>query len=862
MKGEDGVFIYYSFYNYYPILLFKRFNKDSKKFEDILSVPYIELNKYIASTYSNWNNYNWYNYSNYNNWGYGNNYWGSGNNWNSGNNYNYIYFNSYGLKNDLIKIRDDKICFTTCSNTNDTLYIVLINIINTNNVAIRYYSIAIYKLNNYKILLEMRSHLYNNFIALAFSYCNQEKCDSDVDDEHYSAFLLFSYPNGIDSELKIKEYLFEHNEMRISNIIIDLKEKAIIENNLFGYIYYGFNFTENGCENIIHLLSYKNNEIIGLNTIIEDEKINLQFSSDSYDEMHCLFKYKHICTDPKFEDYTKYLDMNETNYGELDESNYQAQTDLYEGKIIEYNLVLEEKLSTTCEKNCELCLRYNNQYCITCRTNFTFDKDENNNKIKVCLEEASSLTQDKAEIIEEKEEEEKENKIEEEEEDKIEEEEEDRVEKEIIIIKEEEYNKEEEELKKEESYNTDFVEEEIKVEESQESEKIKLEATTIIYKENDTTEEIKSDEKSEETQANVKTCKTEEILEGKCTDGSMKNNQVGEVFNYFKDNILKNESYHGENKIIETENVIIQISTIEEQKNSLNPNVSTIDLGECENILKTENNIPEGDSLIILKTDFKSSDLSSTYVQYEVYDPNTLKKLDLGICDKVKIVVNVPVDLNNDEISLIDSLSEFGYNLYDPEDDFYNDICSTYTSANGTDMTLSDRKKEIFSTSGNKTMCQARCKFESYNKTTKKANCNCDAQNGPTEIDLTKIDFSKNSIKSSFLSTLTNSNFFVLKCYKLVINFSNFIKNKGRLIMSIILILFIFLLLIYFIKDRKTLNKFIQIILKSKMSNNKNKKIQEKSNVNKGNNKNKKIQEKSNVNKGNNKNKNLLYRQV
>ena len=65
----------------------------------------------------------------------------------------------------------------------------------------------------------------------------------------------------------------------------------------------------------------------------------------------------------------------------------------------------------------------------------------------------------------------------------------------------------------------------------------------------------------------------------------MKNEQFKQLFNQFKENILT-QDYHGENKIIRTENVIFQISTLEEQKNSFNPNISTVDLGECQNILK------------------------------------------------------------------------------------------------------------------------------------------------------------------------------------------------------------------------------------------------------------------------------------
>ena len=153
----------------------------------------------------------------------------------------------------------------------------------------------------------------------------------------------------------------------------------------------------------------------------------------------------------------------------------------------------------------------------------------------------------------------------------------------------------------------------------------------------------------------------------------MSNDQVGEIFNSFKETVLTKD-YNGENTVVETENVVLQISTLKDQKNSINPNVSSIDLGECENILKSKYNISSQDSLIVLKTDIKSPDLSSTYVQYEIYNPNTLEPLDMNYCKEVKITVSVPVNLDSDKISLYDSLSESGYNLFDSEDDFYNDI--------------------------------------------------------------------------------------------------------------------------------------------------------------------------------------------
>ena len=107
--------------------------------------------------------------------------------------------------------------------------------------------------------------------------------------------------------------------------------------------------------------------------------------------------------------------------------------------------------------------------------------------------------------------------------------------------------------------------------------------------------------------------------------------------------------------------------------------------------------------LIIYKVDIKNSDASSTYVQYEVYNPVNKSLLNLSICDS--ITVNTPVNISNEMEEIYNSLSESGYNLFDSEDSFYQDICTTYTSLTGTDMILSDRKKEIYSAASDITMC-------------------------------------------------------------------------------------------------------------------------------------------------------------
>ena len=188
----------------------------------------------------------------------------------------------------------------------------------------------------------------------------------------------------------------------------------------------------------------------------------------------------------------------------------------------------------------------------------------------------------------------------------------------------------------------------------------------------------------------------------------------------------------------------------------------------------------------------------------------------MSYCYNYKITVQTPVNLSNETIALYDIVNEFGYNIFDSEDPFYNDICTSFTSKNGTDMILSDRQNDIFSLRGNISICQYGCEFESYNKNTKRAKCNCDIQKEATQTDLSKLTLSRNIFTNSFLVAMHDSNILVLKCYKVALDFSNLFLNIGRIIMTIILFLYLVLLLIFFIKDRKTIDFYISTILKDK----------------------------------------------
>ena len=302
------------------------------------------------------------------------------------------------------------------------------------------------------------------------------------------------------------------------------------------------------------------------------------------------------------------------------------------------------------------------------------------------------------------------------------------------------------------------------------------------------------------------------ILKGGC-NSTITSEQIGDIYSYLQNNIKNNS-----NEIIKTENAIFQISTLEEQKNNNDPDTSSIDIGDCERILKEKLELSEEEDLIILKIDIKSDDLSKTYVQYEIYNPRTLAPVPLDECKSSNIKISVPIKLDESTISLYDSLQKSGYNLFNLSDSFYSDICTTYTTEDGTDLTLSDRKNLIYNNNGNISMCQEGCTFQNYDISTKKSECNCAVQVSETVTEIDKLEFDDHQIMDSFFNTLNNSNFRVLKCYKLVFSKEGQQNNIGSYIMSGICFLFIVLMTIYIFNEHSKINTYIKNILKLKIN--------------------------------------------
>ena len=164
-------------------------------------------------------------------------------------------------------------------------------------------------------------------------------------------------------------------------------------------------------------------------------------------------------------------------------------------------------------------------------------------------------------------------------------------------------------------------------------------------------------------------------------------------------------------------------------------------------------------------------------------------------------------------------MHEYGYNLFNESDSFYNDICTLYESIDGTDIILSDRQ-EIYYNYSKYNYCQKDCSLLSYNINTQKENCNCKIQDdGTIKTDLPNIEKNEkqNQIIVNFYQALKDSNFLVMQCYKLIFSEKGFKNNIGGIIMIISFCFLLVLFLIYIFHSRNQIKLLIYQILDYKL---------------------------------------------
>ena len=291
----------------------------------------------------------------------------------------------------------------------------------------------------------------------------------------------------------------------------------------------------------------------------------------------------------------------------------------------------------------------------------------------------------------------------------------------------------------------------------------------------------------------------EDIMNGKL------NNSLLNVLNGEKKDLIKSDK-----------NTIYQITTTENQNNNEYNNISTVNLGDCEDRLKGIYGIDKNLSLIIFKIDYYKEGLLIPVIGYEIYHPINKSLLNLTYCEDILIKLNIPVSI--DESNLF---------IYDPNSEYYTDECFAYTTENGTDILLNDRKTEYIY--NNLSLCEANCIYNGYNEDTKKALCECESKN---KIGLiSDIINNENILSNDFIIDNSSSSVITMKCTHTLFSKEGLITNIGNYLLVFTFIFFMISAIIFYKCGYSIIENKIKNILATKRDNKKVNKTQNKINI-------------------------------
>ena len=254
-------------------------------------------------------------------------------------------------------------------------------------------------------------------------------------------------------------------------------------------------------------------------------------------------------------------------------------------------------------------------------------------------------------------------------------------------------------------------------------------------------------------------------------------------------------------------------------REQLKNGISAIDLGSCSNIIKDYYNIPKNESMYILNIESKRNETQKSEnnyfnlgkdVQIEVFDKSG-KKLNLSVCkENIKIMKYIG-DIKELDIQSALSLGNKGIDVFNANDDYFNDICQVIDNEDDKDIIIKDRRTDIYQ---NATFCQKGCSYSGMNYELKTANCLCDSSliqidsnnndtNNGNNNENENINFK--TLTKSFITNLLNFNLDVFKCYNLVFNLQIFHGNIGFYYMAAMFIFQIICLFIFLIKRLKSI---------------------------------------------------------
>ena len=667
--------------------------------------------------------------------------------------------------NDFVKVSENRLAYIGKSLDFDSSFgIILFDIYNNvQNMKIR---VFYFTLNEFEITKELEAIIYNDYLSIT-STVKLSLETNDNDNVCFSIFFIFGYVNGTDADIDIIKYLSGNNNAN-NNLVSDLTENIIVENNIFGY-----EIVKNQIKLVYIpecLLFYNKNEdnkLLKNNDILELNYL-LNYNESFKDNKSNYFEYQNIISEADYDIFNNHstyiINCSTVDSDFIDERDYYIKERFY-GRTN----TLYFKVNLYCHEYCQTCYESGTseiaQKCLTCKQEYSYFYPKN--FTSNCIPEGKYYDFELGQMIE--------------------------------------CNN---------SNSKFYIDDKGKTICFKNTQDCPYEYPFLIQGSNEcsnirennnnnlTFTEILFKNSSLMTPLIINNCTYENLIIGKC---NLIFNDDGEAYNYMIEIILKYDIEEEKSIYITTErNTIFELTTSNKEKNELNgiimkDNLTIIDFDKCEKILRDSYDIYNNTSLILLKSENLNNIPSKKNVQYEIYESLNKTKLNLSLCEGNDINLYIPIELHSHTQKLYDELNKSGYDLFNINDKFYQDICTPYKSENDTDILLSDRINDIYYKNNNLTLCQENCEYSHYIAETKLLKCKCKVNTDLIDYK-NKEKFTPKKIYESFYEVLKYSNYKIIKCYKLIIKKNPFSLNLGSTIVLIIFISYLLFLIIFAFK--------------------------------------------------------------
>ena len=325
-------------------------------------------------------------------------------------------------------------------------------------------------------------------------------------------------------------------------------------------------------------------------------------------------------------------------------------------------------------------------------------------------------------------------------------------------------------------------------------------------------------------------CSNHDNLMDICSVIGTKNNTG--IYNVIVGKMLSDYSTSDKMQVIGGENnMIYQLTKNKNELDLLKDNnlpdnytLSIIDLGECETKLKEAYGLNENDDLIIVKQQKLSDKSSEKDIQFEVFEPYNMTKLNLSLCSGTDINIYVKLELSPETEALNDELQKLGFSMFDINNRFYTDLCTPFKTSRKTDMILSDRIEDIYNNAD--AQCQPNCEFSGYLSGAQYLNCTCSVDIKEVKETVRYEKFKPKKLYESFIDVLKYSNYKILRCYKLIGSKRMITKNIGNIFLIILFIVYIYSLTSYICRGVNSLkSRVIKQMIKDKEDEKEDKKV-------------------------------------